>query len=265
MNSFISPTQLAMPDVQSSADTRLLAISQVGVRGVRMPVQLQLASGVQGSVGIWQLDVALPAHIKGTHMSRFVALLNELEAPLCAASLQTLGTAMLARLEATEGRLSVEFTLFIKKTAPVTAIQSFMDYQARFAVHATAAGTRVDATVVVPVKSLCPCSKEISDFGAHNQRSHITITAELKGELSLEQLIRYAEEEASSEIFALLKRPDEKFVTERAYNNPKFVEDLVRDVAGRLNADAAIGAYTLEAENFESIHNHSAWARMVRD
>ena len=264
MNKPLTPTLLSMPDVQSSADTRHLAIAQVGVRGVRVPVQVQLKSGVQPSVGVWEMDVALPAEKKGTHMSRFVALLNELEAPLSAASLRALGSAMLTRLEAAEGRLCVEFTLFIKKTAPVSGIQSFMDYQARFEVQASAAGSRVDATVVVPVKSLCPCSKEISDYGAHNQRSHISIRAELKSDLSLEQLIRYAEEEASSEIYALLKRPDEKYITEHAYNNPKFVEDVVRDVAGRLNADPAIGAYTLEAENFESIHNHSAWARVVK-
>ncbi|MHB9051940.1 MAG: GTP cyclohydrolase, FolE2/MptA family, partial [Thiomonas delicata] len=154
------------------------------------------------------------------------------------------------------------FPLFVRKSAPVSGVPSLMDYEAGWIAQAQGGGVQVTARVQVPVKALCPCSKEISDYGAHNQRSHITITAQLKEPVPFEQLIRMAEEEASCELWGLLKRPDEKYVTEHAYENPKFVEDLVRDVAARVQRDARIGSYVVEAENFESIHNHSAYARI---
>lgn len=147
----------------------------------------------------------------------------------------------------------------------MSGVQSLLDYEATFIAEKRDGETRILMKALVPVTSLCPCSKQISQYGAHNQRSHVTITAELAGEVTVEELIRIAEEEASCELWGLLKRPDEKFVTERAYENPKFVEDLVRDVATRLNADERIVAYGLEAENFESIHNHSAYAVIERD
>jgi GTP cyclohydrolase IB len=257
--------QAVMPDVQSTPDFRQLAIQHAGVRAVRHPVRVRMQGGeVQHTVAMWDMDVALPATQKGTHMSRFVELLMAHDEPLDAASLDRLATDMLKRLHATEGRIKLRFPFFIRKAAPVSGVQSYMDYEAGFDVRATNGQITVQAYMLVPVKSLCPCSKEISEYGAHNQRSHLTIHAELKSDMLLEELIRYAEEEASSEIWGLLKRPDEKFITEKAYENPKFVEDFVRDVAGRLNADARIGAYELEAENFESIHNHSAFARIVR-
>jgi GTP cyclohydrolase I len=159
----------------------------------------------------------------------------------------------------------VSFPYFVNKTAPVSGVQSLLDYEVTLTGDTRNGVTRVFLKVLVPVTSLCPCSKKISQYGAHNQRSHVTINAELSDDVPAEDLIRIAEEEASCELWGLLKRPDEKFVTERAYENPKFVEDLVRDVAQRLNADTRIVAYVLEAENFESIHNHSAYAVIEHD
>ena len=172
---------------------------------------------------------------------------------------------MLAKLEAHSGRIEVSFPYFVMKTAPVSGVQSLMDYEVTLTGDMRDGETRISLKVLVPVTSLCPCSKQISQYGAHNQRSHVTIAAEFEGDVAIEDLIRIAEEEASCELWGLLKRPDEKFVTERAYENPKFVEDLVRDVATRLNADERIVAYVLEAENFESIHNHSAYAVIEHD
>jgi GTP cyclohydrolase I len=254
-----------MPDVQSTPDTRQIAIQRVGVKGVRHPLSVRTANGVQPSVGVWNLDVHLAADQKGTHMSRFVALLEEHREPLDQAALRTLLASMLAKLEAHSGRIEVTLPYFVMKTAPVSGVQSLLDYEATFIAEKRDGQTHMSMKVLVPVTSLCPCSKKISQYGAHNQRSHVTILAQLAGEVAVEELIRIAEEEASCELWGLLKRPDEKFVTERAYENPKFVEDLVRDVATRLNGDARIVAYVLEAENFESIHNHSAYAVIERD
>jgi GTP cyclohydrolase I len=255
-----------MPDVQSTPDTRQIPIQRVGVKAVRHPLTVRTQSGdAQPTVGTWNLDVHLPADQKGTHMSRFVALLEENKAPLEPATFRTMLAAMLEKLEAEAGRIEVSFPYFVNKTAPVSGVQSLLDYEVTLTGETRNGATRLFLTVLVPVTSLCPCSKKISQYGAHNQRSHVTINAELAGEVAVEDLIRIAEEEASCELWGLLKRPDEKFVTERAYENPKFVEDLVRDVAQRLNADERIVAYVLEAENFESIHNHSAYAVIERD
>jgi GTP cyclohydrolase I len=255
-----------MPDVQSTVDTRQIPIQRVGVKGVRHPLMVRTAGGeVQPTVGTWNLDVHLPAHQKGTHMSRFVALLEENKAPLEPATFRTLLADMLDKLEATGGRIEVTFPYFVPKTAPVSGVSSLLDYEVTLTGQARDGDVRTFLRVLVPVTSLCPCSKEISQYGAHNQRSHVTIEVELIADLPVEDLIRMAEEEASCELWGLLKRPDEKFVTERAYENPKFVEDLVRDVAQRLNGDARIVSYVLEAENFESIHNHSAYAVIEHD
>lgn len=255
-----------MPDVQSTVDTRQIPIQRVGVKAVRHPLTVRTQGGeVQPTVGTWNLDVHLPADQKGTHMSRFVALLEENKAPLDASTFRTMLAAMLEKLEAEAGRIEVSFPYFVNKTAPVSGVQSLLDYEVTLTGDIRNGVTRLFLKVLVPVTSLCPCSKKISQYGAHNQRSHVTINAELNGDVPVEELIRIAEEEASCELWGLLKRPDEKFVTERAYENPKFVEDLVRDVAQRLNADARIVAYVLEAENFESIHNHSAYAVIEHD
>ena len=255
---------LHIPDTQSERDERHLAIQRVGVKDVRWPLQVLVAGQAQAVTALWDLDVALPADQKGTHMSRFVAWLDSLTTPLDAAELQRQLALMLERLHASEGRIDARFNFFLRKRAPVSGVQSLLDYQGRWIAEARGGHTALWAEVAVPVKSLCPCSKEISDYGAHNQRSLVTIRAELKSSLDWHELVRYAEESASSEIWPLLKRSDEKWITERAYENPKFVEDLVRDVALRLNADARIGRYSVDVENFESIHNHSAYARIER-
>jgi GTP cyclohydrolase IB len=255
---------LHIPDTQSAADGRHLAIQRVGVKDVRYPLQLRVAGAVQTTAALWSLDVALPAEKKGTHMSRFVAWLDALDEPLDADTLRTRHAAMLDKLGAAEGRTEAAFSFFLRKRAPVSGLASLLDYQGRWIAETRAGATAVWAEVAVPVKSLCPCSKEISDYGAHNQRSLVTIRVEVLAPLPWEQLVRFAEEAASSEIWPMLKRPDEKWITERAYENPKFVEDLVRDVALALNAEPRVGRYRVDVENFESIHNHSAYARIER-
>ncbi len=255
---------LHIPDTQSARDDRHLAIQRVGVRSVRYPLQLRIEGAVVPTVAEWALDVALPAEQKGTHMSRFVAWLDAIDAPLDAATLRREAVRMLDLLGADSGRIEASFPFFLRKRAPVSGVESLLEYQGRFVVEARPDQNTVWVEVVVPVKSLCPCSKEISEYGAHNQRSHVTIRVESLGELSWLELVRFAEDSASAEIWSSLKRADEKWITERAYENPKFVEDMVRDVALKLNADARVGRYTVDVENFESIHAHSAIARIER-
>ena len=256
---------LHIPDTQSAHDDRRVAIQRVGVRGVRYPLQLRIEGAVLPTVAAWALDVALPEDQKGTHMSRFVAWLDAIDEPLDAASLRRQAARMLALLGAETGRVEAAFPFFLRKRAPVSGVESLLEYQGKLVAEARAGhDATVWAEVVVPVKSLCPCSKEISDYGAHNQRSHVTIRVEVLGELSWRELVRFAEDSASSEIWSTLKRADEKWITERAYENPKFVEDMVRDVALRLNGDKRVGRYVVDVENFESIHAHSAVARIER-
>ena len=255
---------LHIPDTQSERDDRHLAIQRVGVKSVRYPLLLRIGTAVSPTVAMWDLDVALPAERKGTHMSRFVAWLDALDKPLDAPTLRSELAAMLDKLHATEGRIDAQFPFFLRKRAPVSGVQSLLEYQGRWIAEARDGATTVWAEVTVPVKSLCPCSKEISDYGAHNQRSHVMIRVELLQDIDWGELVRFAEDSASSEIWPMLKRADEKWITERAYENPKFVEDMVRDVALRLNADARVGRYRVEVENFESIHAHSAYARIER-
>jgi GTP cyclohydrolase I len=258
---------LHIPDTQSARDARHVAIQRVGVKGVRYPVVLEVAGAAQHTAALWALDVALPAEAKGTHMSRFVAWLDaqaKAGTPLTAAALRHGLADMLVRLGAQDGRIEAEFSFFLRKRAPVSGLSSLLDYQGRWVAEQRGGSTTVWAEVGVPVKSLCPCSKEISDYGAHNQRSLVTLRVEPLADLPWHELVRFAEDHASSELWPMLKRADEKWVTERAYENPKFVEDLVRDVALALNADARIGRYVVEVENFESIHNHSAYARIER-
>ena len=255
---------LHIPDTQSERDHRHLAIQRVGVKDVRYPLQLKVAGAVQQTAALWSLDVALPADKKGTHMSRFVAWLDALDGPLDAAMLAARHADMLVKLDASEGRIEAAFSFFLRKRAPVSGVQSLLDYEGRWISETLDGATTLWAEVGVPVKTLCPCSKEISDYGAHNQRSRVTIRAELQAPIEWHELVRFAEDEASSELWPMLKRSDEKWVTEHAYENPKFVEDLVRDVALRLNGDKRIGRYSVAVEHFESIHNHSAYARISR-
>jgi GTP cyclohydrolase I len=256
----------AIPDVQASADTRCLAIDQVGIKSIRHPIQVAVkGGGVQHTIATFNMYVGLPHHFKGTHMSRFVEILNAHEREISVDTFKRMLREMSERLEADSGHIEMNFPYFINKAAPVSGVQSLMDYDVTFTGGIEQGRQTFTMKVVVPVTSLCPCSKEISDYGAHNQRSHVTIAARTRGFVWIEDLVGYAEAEASSELYGLLKRPDEKLVTERAYDNPKFVEDMVRDVAARLNADDRIEWYAVESENFESIHNHSAYARIERD
>ena len=265
--SFLKPSVMA--DVQSTRDERALPIEQVGIRGVRHPLTIRTKTGSFPSVGNFEMDVALPAHIKGTHMSRFMAILQQQDESIDSTSVVSMVREMLPLLDATEGRVQFTYTHFVKKAAPVSGVESLMDYEVTWMSKGKKNATgsidvELNLRAVVPVMSLCPCSKEISDFGAHNQRSHVTMTVVLdpKTKMTVEDLVTAAESEASSELWGLLKRPDEKWVTERSYSNPKFVEDLVRDVAGQLKADERILSFVVEAENFESIHNHSAFAKI---
>lgn len=264
---FLKPQ--AMPDIQSSHDERALPIEQVGIRGLRHPLTIRTQTGVMPAVGNFEMDVALPAHVKGTHMSRFIALLQKHNEPIDSASVVAMVREMLPLLNATEGRIQFTYTHFVKKAAPVSGVESLMDYEVTWIAKAkqNASGVidvELNLRALVPVMSLCPCSKEISEYGAHNQRSHVTMSVELdpQTKMTVEDLVAAAESQASSELWGLLKRPDEKWVTERAYDNPKFVEDLVRDVAGQLKGDDRILSLVVEAENFESIHNHSAYAKI---
>jgi len=260
MNSPIDPA-VVMPDVQSTVDTRQILIQRVGIRGVRHPILLAASSGPQVSVANWTLTVELPASEKGTHMSRFVALLEQYRSQAMTPGLfRQMARDMLPLLHARRGDITAAFPYFIDKAAPVSGVRSLMDYEVQWIAHAGVDQVEFELVVQVPVTSLCPCSKTISEYGAHNQRSHVTVHAVLVDDTPMDRIIRLVEDEASCELWGLLKRPDEKYVTERAYDNPKFVEDLVRDVAARLNAESGVQRYRVEAENFESIHNHSAYA-----
>jgi GTP cyclohydrolase I len=255
-----------IPDVQSSADTRHLAINKVGIKSIRHPVVVKDKSvGVQHTIATFNMYVHLPHNFKGTHMSRFVQILNQHGREISVESFESILREMVEKLEAKSGYIEMSFPYFVNKTAPVSGVQSLLDYDVTFIGAIIEGQYQFTMKVLIPVTSLCPCSKEISERGAHNQRSHVTLTVRTKSAVWIEDLVRFAEEQASSELYGLLKRPDEKFVTERAYDNPKFVEDMVRDVAAALNADGRIDAYIVESENFESIHNHSAYALIERD
>ena len=260
----ISVSQL--PDVQSEADPRAIEIQKVGIRGIKYPIKITGKSNFS-SVATIDMTVSLDADVKGTHMSRFIEVLQDHNEPFNNSSLLSLAKKMLSKLEAKNGWIKLNFPYFINKTAPVSGVKSLMDYDVSLEVDCHKTKTDViTLNVVVPVTSLCPCSKNISEYGAHNQRSHISISTSLiDTSLSVEQLVEIAEKSASCELWGLLKRPDEKFVTEKAYDNPKFVEDLVRDVSvylKKLVVQNKISKYSVESENFESIHNHSAFAKV---
>ena len=253
-------------DVQSSADTRHIAIDKVGIKDIRHPVRVKDRSeGEQHTVANFNMYVNLPHNFKGTHMSRFVEILNLHEREISVQSFKQMLSEMTERLEAEAGHIEMTFPYFINKTAPVSGVQSLLDYEVSFIGEIRGSDPEMQIKVVVPVTSLCPCSKKISERGAHNQRSHVTVTATTCDFVWIEELIELIEQQASCELYGLLKRPDEKFVTERAYDNPKFVEDMVRDIAAKLNQDERICAYMVESENFESIHNHSAYALIERN
>jgi GTP cyclohydrolase FolE2 len=259
-----APERISLPDIQSQRDHRNLSIDAVGVKSVRYPVTIKVGDDCAPTIATFAMTVALPANAKGTHMSRFVELLEAQCDPLDQAGFERLVRDMLERLGALHGAVEMRFPWFARKVAPVSGAQSLLDYEATWRGAVQDDGRyRLGQHVTVPATSLCPCSKEISQYGAHNQRSHIAIDVELNAPMDLLELIGIAERNASCQVYGLLKRADEKYVTERAYENPKFVEDLVRDVAAALHEEPRIEAFTVEAENFESIHNHSAFARIT--
>lgn len=263
----IAPVVCDIPDIQGSPDTRRVAIDRVGIKDIRHPVVVTDRAGrEQHTVATFNMYVGLPHEFKGTHMSRFVEILNNYEYEISVESFNHMVTEMTDVLHAEQGHIEMNFPYFVEKTAPVSEVKSLMDYAVTFVGEIREAqAPQVFVKVTVPVTTLCPCSKKISDYGAHNQRSHVTVDVKITEFVWIEELIDIVEGIASCELYGLLKRPDEKYVTERAYDNPRFVEDMVRDVALRLNDDKRIRAYTVESENFESIHNHSAYAKIGRD
>ena len=252
-------------DKQSERDHRELRIDKVGVRGLRFPIQIRdKAHSLQNTVATIGMFVDLPKEFKGTHMSRFIEVLNAHGRVVHVENIEEILFAMQKKLHAATSHLEMEFPFFLDKRAPVSGMNSLMDYTARF--DASACGKEIDfvLTVKAGVTTLCPCSKAISDYGAHNQRGVVTVQVRSTKAIWIEDLISIIESSASSELFALLKRQDEKAVTERAYENPVFVEDLVRNIALKLNAHPDVSWFKAEAENFESIHNHNAYACIER-
>jgi GTP cyclohydrolase I len=250
-----------LKDTQNEPDYRRIAIDRVGVKNLRYPIQVRdKAHEVQHTVATVMLTVDLPHEFKGTHMSRFIEVLNEFGPELHVDNIRQLLGNLATRLDSSCAHLDIEFPFFLQKPAPVTGAVGLMDYNVRFS--ATCENGKIDfiVTVIVPVTTLCPCSKAISAHGAHNQRGHVTFAIRFAHPIWIEDLVQLVESCASSELYSLLKRPDEKAVTERAYENPVFVEDLVRNIAVRAQAEPDILWYKVEAENFESIHNHNAYA-----
>jgi GTP cyclohydrolase IB len=261
-----STVKATIEDVQGRADSRRIPINKVGIKDVYHPIRVKDRSrGEQHTIANFNMYVALPHNFKGTHMSRFVEVLHRNEREISVESFRDILTEMTEKLDAESGHIEMDFPYFVMKKAPVSGVESLMDYKASLIGEFHQGKTDLWLKVVVAATSLCPCSKKISNYGAHNQRSHITIKARVEDHMWLEELIDIAEQEASCEVYGILKRPDEKYVTERAYDNPKFVEDIVRDVAVRLNNEERVRAYVVEAENFESIHNHSAYALIEKD
>lgn len=267
------PTPLSKPtavpdpiaDVQGSADGRNIAIDHVGIKDLRHPVKVTDRSGTQNTVASVNMYVALPPCDKGTHLSRFVDVLQGHRGAISVSSFNGLLAQLSGRLDAPKGRIELTFPYFVNKRAPVSGVRSMIDYAVTL-IGEIDHGTRDSAVkIVVPVTSLCPCSKAISEYGAHSQRAHVTIEVRSDESIFIEELIDMVESRASSELYGLLKRTDEKFITEKAYDNPKFVEDVVRDVADAFNHDRRITRYSVSVENFESIHNHSAYARISCD
>ena len=262
------PRVVVMPDVQAAHDTRNVAIDKVGVKDVTYPIRLgTMAGGEQTTVASINMYVSLPHYQKGTHMSRFLEVLNQHEAAITPGDIPGVARAVRERLGAAEAHFQASFTYFIKKFAPATKMPGLMDYRVSFECSSAAKTDDFVMAVKAPATSLCPCSKEISAYGAHNQRCLIEARIRVhpgKPMLWIEELATLLEGAASEQLYAVLKRPDEKAVTEGAYDNPKFVEDIVRDLALALEREKRIAWYSINSENFESIHNHNAYAQITR-
>ncbi len=254
-----------MRDVQSEPANHEIPLDKVGISNIVYPIKvLDRENGVQNTIANINLYCNLPHNYRGTHMSRFIEVLNAHLDRISPNNTKELLNDIRTKLEAEKAHVDINFTYFMKKKAPVTEAESFMNYEARFVAEL---GEKFDfiTEVSVPVNTLCPCSKEISEQGAHNQRARVLISVRMKKMVWLEELIRYAEESASAPLYALLKRPDEKYVTEKAYDNPKFVEDVAREVAYRLEQNGNITWYFVQVTSFESIHNHNAFACVKKD
>ena len=254
-------TQIA--DIQSSPDTRNMPIRRVGIKDILHPAEVRMKDGAAQPVAArFSLYASLSPDQKGTHMSRFVSLLNERQWLLSTDSIGEMAMRIIELLGSESSFISARFPFFVLKRAPVSEQAGWMDYSVVLSASASQNQSQRRLQVHIPVKSLCPCSKRISDYGAHNQRSEIVVSARVsdQGQLAIEDLIRPAEDTASCQLYSVLKRPDEKYVTEHAYENPKFVEDMVRDLASAVQKIPSVDSFVVEAENLESIHNHSAYA-----
>lgn len=250
----------SLADVQSSTDGRMVPIQKVGVQNIRFPIQVRDRNkSAQHTVGRIDMSVDLPHHFKGTHMSRFMEILNEGSPEISVEALPRILSTMRERLDAETAHFSVWFPYFMEKAAPVTGATGLLSYDCNFDASSGAVDDFV-LTVKVPVTTLCPCSKEISASGAHNQRGMVTVQARFDGELWIEDLVALIDDSASCALYPILKRADEKWVTERAYENPRFVEDLVREVTIRLREHQEITWFNVHVVNFESIHEHDAYA-----
>ncbi len=257
----LHPTRQPLEDLQNQLDDRSLPIDKVGIKGLEMPIQVQdRAKNLMHTVGTFDLFVDLDASLKGTHMSRFVEALHEHEEPYDVESLRPFLETLRNRLHSTAAYLTLQFPFFLEKKAPVTLRSSLMNYQVTLNASLSENEYRLRQRIKIPLKTLCPCSKSIAKYGAHNQRGVVTVQVETRRTVWVQDLIQMVESSGSSQLYALLKRPDEKHVTEEAYENPVFVEDLVRNVVTHLQNDERIVCYQVEAENFESIHNHNAYA-----
>jgi GTP cyclohydrolase I len=256
---------ITIPDVQSSPDDRNIPIDKVGVKGLRYPICVKdKQKGLQHTVGLFDLFVSLPHDFKGTHMSRFIEVLNEFRGEISMEKFEDILEKIKVKLHAKSAHMNVEFPYFINKKAPITKTPGLMSYTC-FMRGALAQRFDLIVGVEVPVTTVCPCSKEISEYGAHNQRGLVRVQLRFKKFFWIEEIIEVVESSVSSEIYSLLKRPDEKYVTEKAYENPMFVEDVVRSALSRLRETNNFPWYRIEAENFESIHNHSAYAMIEKD
>ncbi|MCU0317553.1 MAG: GTP cyclohydrolase FolE2 [Fimbriimonadaceae bacterium] len=254
-----------LPDIQKSKDERNIAIDKVGVRNVKFPIAVRdRANEVRHTIGNFTLTVDLPSEFKGTHMSRFLEVLNEHGQEISVANLPDLLKGLKERLFAEKAHVEVYFPFFVEKKAPVTGKSGMMAFDCGFIAEANGSYS-VTSWMRVPVATLCPCSKEISKYGAHNQRGWVTVKVKSQDHVWLEEIIDMIESSASCALYPVLKRPDEKWVTEKAYENPRFVEDLVREVALRFDQDQRVTGYEIEVENEESIHAHNAYAFLARD
>lgn len=257
----------ALPDVQSKSDARSVPIQRVGVSHVRHPATIIDTDGTSQPVAAtFRMTVSLPGDVKGTHMSRFIQMLSEHSEALGPGRLENLAADLRTRLDAEVAQVDMDFSWFVEKAAPITGEVGRIEYQVSIGIEAGPGNAvRRFLTVAAPATSLCPCSKEIAAFGAHNQRCELIARIESSTPIGIAELGRTLESSASCEVYAVLKRPDEKHVTEAAYENPKFVEDIIRDLAIALDADERIFYYLITSENFESIHGHNAWAEIERD